>query len=100
MTWSYTYHRFADRDAYLAACNEATFTTDDNGNPLAPMGTALDVIGTIWTGGTPDPETGFPVGQTPLPGYHVNCAWLGDMPASFQESLLDPGPANPVRVWA
>lgn len=89
MTWSYTWHRFATQEEYEAACEG-----------LVPSDSVLDVIGTIWTGGTPDPITGFPVGQTPLPGYHVNAAWQNGMPESFRASLLDPPPNNPVRVWA
>lgn len=100
MSWTYTYHRFEDRDAYLAACDAAELARNEAGEPVPKPNMALDVIGTIWTGGTVVPETGAVVGQTTLPGYHVNAAWQEEMPSAFAASRLDPEPNKPVRVWA
>jgi hypothetical protein len=58
---------------------------------------ALDVIGTITTGGEYDPETGDVITEpVTLDGWHVN--YSGELPEGWEEFVVTP--EQPVRVFA
>jgi hypothetical protein len=97
MTWTYTFHRFTNRAAFDAAYDAAGFPREDN--QIAPPETvALDVIGAMWTGGEYDSQGNVTKPSALAPGYHVNAAWSGEVPAPFRASRISP--ATPRRVFA
>lgn len=99
--WIATYHRFASRAAFLAACDAAGWGRDplDARQPAPPAGVVLDEIGALIA----RPDIGE--GGAPIPGdvldarWHVNAAWHGtEIPAGFQAAQITP--ATPARVIA
>jgi hypothetical protein len=96
MDWSPSFHRFASEQAFLDALAALGWSA------ARPPGVALDVIGPLHRPGAPagtDPDTGGTIPDAvPVPGWHVNAAWCGDMPAPFVVSRIEP--ATPYRVWA
>jgi hypothetical protein len=97
MSWTYTYHRFANRAAFDAACDAAGFECAD-GQIAPPETVALDVIGAMWTGGEYDSQGNVTKPPVSVPGYHVNAAWSGEVSDAFKASLVTP--ASPRRVFA
>lgn len=95
----FRYYRFADRAAFLAASDAAGFARDAEGAPVAPEGSALDVVGTAFA---PPPAPAVEGEDSPppvaLPGWHVNGAWRHAEPASFGPARIawEPG----VPLWA
>ncbi|MCC6720444.1 MAG: hypothetical protein IT555_21435 [Acetobacteraceae bacterium] len=96
--WVQTFHRFADRAAFLAACAEAGWPYPPGQEPEPPAGVSLDVIGpligpaSIGPGGIPLP------GAVMDAGYHVNLAWHArEMDVAFAASQV--APATPSRAW-
>ena len=99
MKYTYTYHRFDSEQDFHAACEQADFPFFE-GQPSPKEGCAFDVIGTIRNQGEQvgTSEDGFPIYEmTPLPGFHVNMAWSGDMDPAFEVSQVFP--ETPNRVW-
>lgn len=94
------YLRFPDETTGLEAIASAGFTfTDSTGETQIQTSShthALDVIGTIHTGGQWDPETGeVVVPPTQLDGWHVN--FVGDLPQGWEDYLVTP--PSPARVF-
>lgn len=96
--WIPTYHRFADRAAFLAACEAAGWPVEA-GAPVLPPGVTAEEIGVLYAPATVGP------GGAPLPAeaidprHHVNLAWHAqDMPAAFAESQIVP--VTPSRIYA
>lgn len=88
-----TMFRFPDRLTALAALDAAGLVQF----VPASHDHALDVIGTITTGGEYDAETGDVITEpVTLDGWHVN--YLGDVPEEWLQYAV--APENPVRVWA
>jgi hypothetical protein len=80
--WAPTYHQFASAAAWRTACDAAGWARDHLGEPMAPPGVAVDLVGALAS-----------------PGYHVNLAWHAREPdAAFAASTITP--ATPSRVWA
>lgn len=98
MSWTYTYHRFADKAAFLAACEAIGIPQDEAGELLVPTGTALDVIGTMYSDPILLKDGTVLVAPIPQPGFHVNAAWSDGMPEAFKASEIHP--ATPSRVFA
>ena len=46
--WISTYHRFLNRAAFLAACQEAGWTCLPEQDPELPHGVAMDIVGPIF----------------------------------------------------
>ncbi len=97
MTWTYTFHRFANRQAFDAAYDAAGLPRV-NGQIAPPETVALDVFGALH-----DPAEFNALGiviKLPvlLTGFHVNAAWSGEVPAPFRASRISP--ATPRRVFA
>ena len=97
MTWTYTYHRFANRQAFDAAYDAAGLPRVD-GQIAPPETVALDVIGALH-----DPAEFNAFGimiKAPvlLTGFHVNAAWAGEVPGPFRAGRISP--AMPRRVFA
>ena len=88
--YSYSFHRFDDRDAFLQTCLDAGFQFYE-GVPCPSEGDAIDDIGTLVD---QESEDDLPV---VLPGYHVNMAWKNDMNSAFAASEVFP--QNPRRLW-
>jgi hypothetical protein len=93
-----TFHRFADRAAFLAACAAAGWPCDPMGNIDHPPGMALDIIGPY----APVPTV---VDGVPIPGpvdarWHVNALWPSDAPLPEEWEAARITPATPSRVFA
>ena len=89
--------RFPDAETGMTALEAAGLLNDDGEFITASHNHALDVIGTITTGGEYDPETGDVITEpVTLDGWHVN--YLGDVPEEWLQYAV--APENPVRVWA
>lgn len=87
MNWVYTFHRFDERAAFLAACAEIGVVLDAaTGVLLRPDSVQFDEVGPVYSGGVP------------IAGHHVNAAWEGEMPAAFAPSQIFP--ITPSRVFA
>jgi hypothetical protein len=87
----YRYHRFADRLAFLSACG--TVTSIDPEAPVRRLGESdLMDIGTLYEPQTIpdgfDPETDTLPAPVVRPGYHINAAWRGGVPAGFVASVI------------
>lgn len=111
MTWVYTYHRFADEVAYMAALDALEWRVekpaDDNEQieyVAAPPAhnVALDVPGALYQQGEQIGTDDFdnPVyAMIPLDGWHVNAAWQGRaMPPAFASTEIHP--ETPDRMFA
>ena len=94
-------YKFQSRTYFRTlAAAEGLITTNDNGDEVlitASHTHSIDEVGTIYKGGTYDPETGEVI--TPLiprSGWHVNYA--GEPPEAWEQYLVTP--QHPARVWA
>lgn len=100
--WTPTFHRFASRAAFLAACDAAGWPRDPltPTQPAPPAGVVLVELG---------PHTARPtLGQdgSPVAGdvidarHHVNAAWHGaEIPASFAAAAITPdSPSSAIDV--
>lgn len=96
-TWNYSFHRFDDLDSFLTTALQAGafYVLDDL---YFPENVVVDQIGTLTTPAVLD-EDGLEI-EPPqlLPGYHVNCAWRGDIHPAFATSQVFP--QTPRRQWA
>lgn len=91
------YFRFPDEVTGWIELENAGLLDADRNPITASHCHALDVIGTITTGGQWDPETGEQVvAPTVLDGWHVN--YMGELPEGWEQYVVSP--VNPVRVWA
>lgn len=88
--------RFPDEITAVAALDAAGLLTED-GDPITASHThALDVVGTIYEGGTYDANGEVIIPPTALPGWHVN--YVGDLPDGWDAYVVTP--EQPVRVFA
>jgi hypothetical protein len=89
--------RFPDAETGMKALDDAGLLDGDLQFITASHDHALDVIGTITTGGEYDAETGDVITEpVTLDGWHVN--YQGDVPEEWLQYVV--APENPVRVWA
>jgi len=98
--WIETYHRFASRAAFLAACDAAGWERDPMlaSRPVPPPEIALDELGPLVAAATMDAD-GNPVAGDVLDArHHVNAAWHGGVvSAAFEASRIEP--ATPHRTF-
>lgn len=96
--WVPTYHRFASRAAFLAACDSAGWPIDA-GTPRLPAGVALDEVGMLYGPASIGPG-GIPMAGALLDArHHVNAAWHAqDMPEAFAANQVTP--TTPARAYA
>jgi hypothetical protein len=89
--------RFSDQASGLAALLAAGFI-DSEGNVLTcSHNHSIDVIGTIYRGGSYDFETNEVITPpTQLSGWH--CNFIGDLPEDWNSYLVYP--QHPSRVFA
>jgi hypothetical protein len=97
MTWTYTFHRFTNRATFDAAYDAAGFARED-GQIAPPETVALDVIGTLHDPAQYNPQGAMTKPPAALSGFHVNAAWVGEVPDAFKVSLIVP--TAPRRVFA
>ena len=95
------FFRFPDEETGWLALAEAGLTTiseDDKLMPITASHThALDVIGSIYAGGSYDPETGDVIEPAVLlEGWHIN--YLGPLPDGWEQYVVHP--KRPERVFA
>ena len=88
--------RFPDAETGMKALDNAGLLDGDLQFITASHNHALDVIGTITTGGEWDEEGNVITPPTVLDGWHVN--YSGELPEGWEEFVVEP--QNPVRVWA
>lgn len=95
--WTPTYHRFASRAAFLAACDAAGWPVEGNA-PVPPSGVVLDEVGPLLAppqivAGVAEP------GEVIDARFHVNAAWHGIAPpAAFAAAEVTP--ETPSRAFA
>lgn len=96
--WITTYHRFLNRAAFLAACQEAGWTCPPGQDPELSHGVAMDIVGPILGPPRVGPN-GIPIaGEVLDPRYHVNLAWHAqEMHPAFAVSQI--APATPSRTF-
>lgn len=95
--WVYTYHKFDDRDAFLATAVEAgAFYVHET--MYHPSGLEVDEVGVLFSPPVLDGEGNELEPSVLLPGYHINCAWPDDMHPAFAASQIFP--QAPQRRWA
>lgn len=97
MTWTYTYHRFANRQAFDAAYDAAALPRVD-GQIAPPETVALDVFGVLHDPAEFDNQGKRTKAPVLLTGFHVNAAWADEVPAPFRASLILP--TSPRRRFA
>jgi hypothetical protein len=97
MTWTYTFHRFPNRQAFDAAYDAAGFPRID-GEIAPPETVALDVFGVAHGPAEFDVQGRRTKAPVALTGFHVNAAWSSDVPAPFSSSRISPH--APRRVFA
>ena len=98
------FFRFTDETAWLTAAKAAGFmttVTDEDGNETEQLvqyshNYALDVVGTITSGGEWDEEGNEVVAPTTLDGFHVN--YVGELPEGWE--AFEVTPSTPYRVFA
>jgi len=88
--------RFPDEATGMAALDAAGLLNDDGEFITASHNHALDVIGTITTGGEYDKNGDIIVPFTELDGWHVN--YSGDIPANWEQYSVNP--QSPYRVFS
>ena len=90
------YLRFPNEATGMAALDAAGLVAEDGNVITASHTHAVDVIGTISTGGEYDHETGDVITPpTVLDGWHVNFA--GELPEDWEDYVVTP--EQPVRVF-
>ncbi len=98
--WIETYHRFASRAAFLAACDDAGWERDplDAKRPLPPPTVGIHELGPLVARPTMD-DDGNPIpGDVIDPRFHVNAAWAnGVCHEAFAASRVEV--ATPARTF-
>jgi hypothetical protein len=90
--------RFPDRETFRSLAEAEGLVTQDGDLILASHTHAIDEVGTIYKGGSYDPETGEVLTPpTVLDGWHVNYA-AADTPQSWDQYLVVVNTAS--RVFA
>jgi hypothetical protein len=80
--------RFPDRETFRSLAQAEGLVTQDGDLILASHTHAIDEVGTIYTGGSYDPETGEVLTPpTVLDGWHVNYA-AADTPQDWDQYLV------------
>jgi hypothetical protein len=95
--WTPTFHRFASRAAFLAACTGAGWPTEGN-RPIPPAGVEIDEIGPLLA--PPAIVDGLAQPAEVIDArHHVNAAWHGvEPPDSFAAAAVTPD--APGRAFA
>lgn len=95
--WIPTYHRFADRAAFLAACEAAGWPVEA-GAPVLPPGVTVEEIGVLYAPASVGPG-GMPMAGAVIDArHHVNMGWHAqDMDPAFLDSIVSP--ATPSRSY-
>lgn len=93
---SFYCYRFNSEAQFLAFAEEEGLIAKDGSPILASHEHALDILGTIYEGGTYDAEGVVITPPTALSGWHVN--YIGEPPDGWEEFLVTP--QHPARVWA
>lgn len=88
--------RFPDAETGMTALEAAGLLTEDGEFITASHNHALDVIGTIFSGGEWALDDSVITPPTVLDGWHVN--YSGELPEGWEEFVVTP--AQPVRVFA
>lgn len=91
--WTPTYHRFASRAAFLAACDAAGWPRDplNSEQPSPPAGAVLVELGPHIARPTVGDDGALAPGAVLDARYHVNAAWHGmEIPASFAAAAITP----------
>jgi hypothetical protein len=102
--------KFASEEEAKANLYDKVATAWDNSDPENPVETEwedrprfrnIDVLGTIYNGGSWDEEGNEVEAPVAEPGWHVNVRCLeGETSEHLDAFLVDPTPATPRRVWA
>ncbi len=89
MRWQYTYHRFNSEQEFNTAILKLNLNSDQY---------CLDVIGILYN----DPVLEQNGNQliSPISGFHVNAAWLGEVEIPIEFLNAQIVVTNPKRVWA
>ena len=87
--------RFPDAETGMKALDDAGLLDDDQQFITASHNHALDVIGTIFSGGEWALDDSVITPPSVLDGWHVNYA--GELPEGWEQYVVQP--INPVRVW-
>lgn len=88
--------RFPDAETGMTALEAAGLLTEDGEFITASHNHALDVIGTIFSGGEWALDDSVITPPTVLDGWHVN--YSGELPEGWEEFVVTP--EQPVRVFA
>lgn len=88
--------RFPDAETGMTALEAAGLLTEDGEFITASHNHALDVIGTIFSGGEWALDDSVITAPTVLDGWHVN--YSGELPEGWEEFVVTP--EQPVRVFA
>lgn len=96
--WIETYHRFADRQAFLNACDAAGWARGPDHEPGAGEGFSMDVIGPahqppVWVDGRATP------GAVDA-RWHVNLSRRAGLDLPSAIGAAEVFPATPLRVFA
>ena len=91
-----TMFRFPDAETGMDALEAAGLLNEDGQFITASHTHALDVIGTIFSGGEWSLDDEVITPPTVLDGWHIN--YVGELPDGWEEFAVYP--ANPVRTWA
>lgn len=104
------YLKFASEEEAKQNLYDKVATAWDNSDPENPVETEweerprfrnIDVLGTIYNGGSWDEEGNELEAPVAEPGWHVNLRCLeGETSEHLDAFLVDPTPATPRRVWA
>ena len=90
-------YKFQSRAQFRTLAKAEGLITEDGELITASHTFAIDEVGTIYKGGTYDPETGeVLVPPIPRSGWHVNYA--GEPPDEWEQYVVEP--EHPVRVFA
>jgi hypothetical protein len=88
--------RFPDAETGMDALDAAGLLTEDGAFITASHIHALDVIGTIFSGGEWSLDDEVITRPTVLDGWHIN--YVGELPEGWEEFVVTP--EQPVRVFA
>ncbi len=102
--------KFASEEEAKQNLYDKVATAWDNSDPenqieteweYRPRFRNIDVLGTIYNGGSWDSEGNELEAPVAEPGWHVNVRCLeGETSEHLDAFLVDPTPATPRRVWA